>query len=181
MSKRGWPVHKPPSGVPAKGVWEQFKPGHELRRTHGAYMPKLSSDETVIAAAEQLTALAPIATPADGPVAMLLAVSLERVRRALHHVEQLEAEGEPVPERLAGDLRGWVRESARLCDQLALSPTARARLGLHVVRSQSELADYLRSEYGGESDLQGPETGEIVGQADPVQAPVHTETDGGDS
>lgn len=153
-----------------------LQPGNELRLTHGAYLPRLSSKPEVIEAAQQLLALAPIATPADGPVATLAAVSLDRVRRALQHVEQLEAEGGEVPERLASDLRGWVRESARLCDQLGLSPSARARLGLHVVRSQSELHDYLHRKLAGDGEVVVEvETDARQVAGDPARTPGQTD------
>jgi hypothetical protein len=119
---------------------------------------KLSSDPRVIELADQLHDLVPLQSPADRPLVMLLAIALTRVSRALHWIEKCESEGTEVAERLTRDLYSWSRQSARLADQLGLSPTSRARLGLHVVRSQTELADYLRAAYGEGSDVEADET-----------------------
>jgi hypothetical protein len=125
--------YRPPRGY----SWQPFQPGNEVRKVHGAYSPvrKLAEDEDVKAAADALLELAPVTTEADGPMAVLCAIALERVARARAGVRDLEERGEPVPPALASDFRGWLRDAARLLDSLAMSPVSRARLGLDVART----------------------------------------------
>ena len=37
---REWPVHKPPSGIPAKGSWPPFERENTAALRHGCYMPR---------------------------------------------------------------------------------------------------------------------------------------------
>lgn len=111
---------------------------------------------------EEIAPLLPLASPADGPMVDTLAfllAQLERASMVLGHAQLEEgeaiADGRPVPKelrsdlsRLAADARGWANSAARLADQLGLTPTSRARLGLDVVRARSakeELDAYLEA------------------------------------
>jgi hypothetical protein len=133
--------------------------GNQLGLKHGCY-----SVLRLRGRAEQIRAeiepLVPLLSPSDGPMLDTLSFILSQLERAsaiLGH-EQLEegqaiAEGRPVAKelrsdlvRLAADARGWANSAARLADQLGLTPTSRARLGLDVVRARSakeELDAYL--------------------------------------
>jgi hypothetical protein len=101
---------------------------------------RISSDAEVVDLAETLRGLVPVQAAADAPMVTLLAVTMTRAARALGRVERLEADGELPPQRLLDDLRGWVAQSARLCDQLGLSPTSRARLGVDLASAQRQLS-----------------------------------------
>lgn len=135
------------------------EPGPAL--SHGCYsVLRLRGRAATIR--EEIAPLLPLASPADAPMidtlAFLLA-QLERASMVLGATQAKEgeaiAEGRPVPKqlrsdlsRLAADARGWANSAARLADQLGMTPTSRARLGLDVVRTRTaveELQAYLEA------------------------------------
>jgi hypothetical protein len=140
-----FPGQRPPAG-----------PGNTLGETHGCYSPmrlQARADEFYV----QLAPHVPIHTQADGPVLSLACFSLAQVERAglVLAVEQARVvhaadEGEPPAprfDRLAADARAWVKTASRLLDQLGMSPTSRARLGLDISATQRSLSiiDYYQA------------------------------------
>jgi hypothetical protein len=140
------------------------EPGPALR--HGAYsvLRLRGRAEKIRAEIEQLV---PLLSQSDGPMLDTLAFLLAQVERSaaiLGHAQleeaQAIADGRPVSKalrsdlsRLAQDARGWANSAARLADQLGLTPTSRARLGLDVVRTRTaveELHAYLEAKAAAE-------------------------------
>jgi hypothetical protein len=140
--------------------------GNQLAVTHGCYsVLRLRGRAEKIRG--EIEPLLPLPSPADGPMLDVFAFLLAQVERAsmVLGAAQLEegeaiADGRRVPKelrmdlaRLAADARGWANSAARLADQLGLTPTSRARLGLDVVRTRTaveELNDYLEAKAAAE-------------------------------
>ncbi len=112
-----------------------FEPGNQAASTHGAYA-ELQLGTRVDELAADITTLVPSYRPADQIAVRLLALSLARIERAVSALEDAKP-GDLA--RLEADMRSWVNTSRRIVVDLALTPTARARLGLDV-----SLADRLR-------------------------------------
>jgi hypothetical protein len=103
----------------------------------------------------------PLYSAADEPTLTLYAVTLARIElasAALDEIDQTSAGGPLGPylveqaekfARLRDDLRGWVNTARRLGNDLGLSPTSRARLGLDLAATQRILGAELLERYGG--------------------------------
>jgi hypothetical protein len=110
--------------------------------------------------AEALRPIVPNYSPSDEPVVGLLAVVLTRVERATAALERVDeateghelsantnADGAATLQRLRADLHAWVNTARRLANDLGLTPTSRARLGLDLARTGDELRRYLDERY----------------------------------
>jgi hypothetical protein len=142
-----------------------FAPGNELHRTHGAYASTLRLGERVSELAVEIRDSVPVYSPADEVVVRLLAVTLARIERASVAIDRVddEAEGKEIDayagargeqlQRLRSDLRGWINSARRLANDLGLTPTSRAKLGLDIARGRGEaLRAHLASAYETSSD-----------------------------
>jgi hypothetical protein len=111
--------------------------------------------------AADLREIVPAASEANEPTIQLLALVLARVEAANawlaeEGIFRLGGKGEPQPVLKA--LSTWENTAARLANDLALNPTAQARLGLNIARTRDaateRLNEYIREKYGqvGEGD-----------------------------
>lgn len=124
----------PRSGIAETGEWLPAFPGQrppfEVR--HGAYS-KLQLGSRTSEIADELREDVVGYRPADEVVLRLLALCLARLEAAMTALE----EAAPAElERLRLDARGWVNSARRLANDLGMTPTARARLGLDVARAR---------------------------------------------
>lgn len=124
---------------------------------HGSYASpaRLSSDERTQELADGIRRAMPVYTAADEPAVQMLAITMRRVERATEAIEAADAMAgdHPIAEYLADtapkllalrdDLRGWLRLSARLAGDLGMTPMARARLSLDLVRTEDALAGLM--------------------------------------
>jgi hypothetical protein len=148
------------SGGPARGYsWESFKPGNTVSVTHGCHSLKLLGPRAAEITAE-LREIVPCASPADEPTIQLLGLTLARLERgtiALQRLDEIADEsGSALAaytseeaakfDRLREDTRSWVRLARSLCNDLGLTPTSRARLGLDVARAQESVVVALQRE-----------------------------------
>lgn len=116
-----------------------FQSGHRHTMDHGAYA-EVALAEEARPIAERLRMLLPAPNPADAPLVEQLAFTLRRVQRAAARLEAADenADGETF-ERLSRDTRGWVALGVRIAEKLAMSPGARASLGLaHAQTARTE-------------------------------------------
>ncbi len=147
------------SGRQSDGSWmpvfegqrPPFEPGNQVAVTHGAYST-LSIGRRAVELAEEIRAVVPVRSPADEPTIRLLAQTLAQVERGIAALEQLAetVEGRPLVEfvvqdadnfaRLRSDVRGWVDSARRLANDLGLTPTSRARLGLNLAATRREMS-----------------------------------------
>jgi hypothetical protein len=112
--------------------WQRppFEAGNTASVRHGSYaVVKLGP--RVDELADELRELVPGFRPADEVALRLLGVCLARIEAAS---TALEEAGPVELERLRQDLRGWLNTARRLLNDLGMTPTARARLGLDVAR-----------------------------------------------
>ena len=136
-----------------------FEPGNELRRKHGAYAGPLglSRDPDYGALVEDLRDRLPVCAEADELAVQLLGLTTVRIRRAAAALDEVDrrARSELTPyvvedaaklERLRQDLRGWVNSALRLADALAMTPTARARLGVDLARIEPSVVRRMQDE-----------------------------------
>jgi hypothetical protein len=130
-----------------------FEPGNQLSKghgappVHGAYATlRLGARAPEIA--DALRGDVPGYRASDEPTLLLLGVTLARIEAAVAAVD------DAVPaelERLRSDLRGWVNTARRLLNDLGMSPTARARLGVDVAVAKrawtlTEIAEQAEAE-----------------------------------
>jgi hypothetical protein len=106
----------------------------------------------------------PAYSPADEAMVRLLALVLARIERAVAALDRLDdaSEGSELKlylgdsaqsfQRLREDCRGWVNTARRLSNDLGLSPTSRAKLGLDVARTGDALERYLAEHYPAEGE-----------------------------
>lgn len=159
------------SGIKQDGRWvpafpgqrPPFAEGNELAVQHGAYSTLHLAPRAAELAAE-LRAVVPAYSPADEPMVRMLAIVLARVERATAALEKVDdaAEGNEVGvylgdgaesmRRLREDSRGWINTARRLANDLGLTPTSRARLGLDIARTGDVLAEYLAENYPAEGE-----------------------------
>ncbi len=137
-----------PSAGPAKGASVHgpdctcvrcagFESGHALSLRHGAYAV-VALGPRVDELAGQVRELVPGYQPADEFAVRLLCLTMVRLERAEAALEQAEP-GDLA--RLRQDALGWANTMRRVLNDLGMTPTARARLGLDVART----GDALRS------------------------------------
>lgn len=120
-----------------------FERGNELAVTHGAHVSRarLSRDPATLEMAAELWESLPVCSPADRVAVELLAVTLQRVKRAVAAIEEADGWTESSPlasyvtesadslSRLRQDLRSWISLARKLGADLGLNPSARASLG----------------------------------------------------
>lgn len=107
-----------------------FQAGHELSVRHGAYAVVQLGPRVAELSAE-LAELVPGYSGSDAVAVRLLALSLVRLERA----EAALADAEPGDlARLRVDSLGWANSARRLLNDLGMTPTARARLGVDLGR-----------------------------------------------
>jgi hypothetical protein len=131
------------SGIGSDGQWQpafegQRPPaarGNQLAAKHGAYAT-LALGDRVGELAPVIAEHVPGYTVADEIAVRLLALALARLERsseALAETTDVDALN-----RLRQDERGWANTVRRYLSDLGLTPTARAKLGLDVVRAKGE-------------------------------------------
>ncbi len=99
---------------------------------------------------DDLREVVPAYAPSDEPTLGLLGLVLARIEKATAALDKVDEMSEANPlaaytvgeaaklQRLREDARGWVNTARRLCNDLGLTPTSRAKLGLNVVRARAE-------------------------------------------
>jgi hypothetical protein len=138
-------------GGPARGYsWAPFEAGHRLSTKHGAYS-SVAIGPRASEIADELRAELVIYTAADEPVVRLLALTLARIERASEALDRVDeetsgeglaayaSESAPALQRLREDCRGWINTARRLANDLGMTPTSRAKLGLDLVRTGDAL------------------------------------------
>jgi hypothetical protein len=105
-----------------------FEPGNAAAVRHGAYAPVLLQPRVAELEVE-IAAVVPNYRRSDAHIVKLLAICEASIERAVAGLETV-APGDMA--RLEADLRSWINSARRLANDLALSPTARARLKLDV-------------------------------------------------
>lgn len=125
-----------------------FQPGHELSMRHGGYVSAVRLAPRATEIADELRLVVPAYTAADETVVRLLALTLARIEQAMTALERLDeatSDGAelnmyvsaraPDFQRLREDVRAWVNTARRLANDLGLTPTSRAKLGLDIARA----------------------------------------------
>lgn len=127
----------PASGLPARGYsWPPFEQGNDVAVRHGAYATvKLGARVDELAA--ELRELVPGYRAADEPMLRIACVALARLEASMVALEDAKP-GEL--ERLQADARGWLNSLRRILNDLGMSPSARARLGVDVAVAQRAMA-----------------------------------------
>jgi hypothetical protein len=116
-------------------------------KRHGFWaLAEIERNPRTAAIAEWLMENLPISTPGDEVAVWLLAGCIERRIRGLAEIE--EATTAKQRAALRRDLSTVENTAARLLDQLGLTPTSRARLGLDLSRTGDALAAHLDHHYG---------------------------------
>ena len=108
-----------------------FQAGHELSVRHGAYAVVLLGPR-VEELADELRPVVPVFAAADEVALRLLALTLSRLERAEEALAAVEP-GEAG--RLRQDALGWANSARRLLNDLGMTPTSRAGLGLDLSRA----------------------------------------------
>jgi len=134
-----------------------FLPGHQLSLKHGGYS-MLGIGERAAEIADEIRPTLPAYSVCDEPTLLLLATTLGRIERGNAALDQIDSVSiEPVGpylaeaavkfQKLREDLRGWIGLARRLANDLGLTPTSRARLGLDIAQSQRALSvvEYYRA------------------------------------
>lgn len=134
-----------------------FGPGNTASMRHGAYSGRIGEDERTLSIADEVRGSASWVGPTDEPTVRLFAVTMCRVERAVAAIEEADRlSSNPLSPYLAkdgalkalrDDVRGWIRLAAQLANELGLTPTSRARLGLDVASSRRALSivEYYRA------------------------------------
>jgi len=155
--KRGKPAG---SGIQEDGSFEPqfknqrapFQPGHDLSLRHGAYAD-VHLGGRVEELADAIRPLVPGYSEADEVVLRVLCLALARLEASSAAVEGASTEQLA---RLRSDERGWANSIRRLVNDLGMTPTARARLGLVGVRAKGEAAAaYLAEKRAAEREVEG--------------------------
>jgi hypothetical protein len=98
---------------------------------------------------DEIASLVPAIGPSDEPAVKLLAWQLARCERANAWLDEhglLTDSGAPQP--VLRVLSTWENSAARLLDQLGMSPTSRARLGLDLSRAGALAEERMRAVEG---------------------------------
>lgn len=134
------------------GVETRATPGNDLAVRHGAYAT-LRLGPRAAEIADELRADVPLYRPADEVALLLLATTLARIEAAEKVLLAIDerlggtaggsyvgmseaAELLAQVQRLRQDQRGWLNSALRILNDLGLTPTARARLGLDVAQTR---------------------------------------------
>jgi hypothetical protein len=124
-------------------------PGNRRAVTHGGYATLALAPRSAEIRV-QLRELVPARMDADDAAISLLSFQLARIEAAADYLERhdlLDSRGRPRP--VLKVLSTWENSAARLLDQLGLTPTSRAKLGLDLTRARgAALAEHLQRDYG---------------------------------
>ncbi|MGH3053939.1 MAG: hypothetical protein ACRDL7_03055 [Gaiellaceae bacterium] len=139
-----------------------FEKGNGAAVRHGGYA-LLGIGERAQQIADSIRPTQPAYSVADEPVLLLLATTLARIERGQAAIEAVDAASDPLGGYLAAsdsptlapnlsalrnDLRAWINTARRLANDLGLTPTSRARLGLDIAAAQ-RIGSELVERYGG--------------------------------
>lgn len=142
------PARGSDGGHPGTANLIPAQPGEMRALKHGAWSLALTSERSG-ELADYLASIVPADSTADEPAIVLLAQVLARIERANAWLEvhgDLDAKGNPRPVHRV--LATWEAQARRLCADLGLTPTSRARLGLDVARARgAALRDHLDEHY----------------------------------
>ena len=111
-----------------------FEDGNALALRHGAYAV-VALGPRVEELADQIRELVPAYSPSDEITIRLLCLALARLERSSDVAASV-----PIEElgRLRQDERGWTNTARRLLNDLGMTPTSRAGLGLALVQAKGE-------------------------------------------
>lgn len=111
-----------------------FEDGNVLALRHGAYAV-VALGPRVEELADQIRELVPAYSPSDEITIRLLCLALARLERSSDVTGEV-----PIEElgRLRENERGWTNTARRLLNDLGMTPTARAGLGLAIVQAKGE-------------------------------------------
>jgi hypothetical protein len=128
-----------------------FAPRNAAAVRHSAYSA-VRVGELATLIEDELRGIVPAVDPSHEPTIRLLARELARIELVDRWLDEhgiLDENGEP---RGVLKMRSvWTNSAARLANDLALNPSAQAKLKLHVVRAKGEaLAQHLDQHYAGE-------------------------------
>jgi hypothetical protein len=141
----------PRAGGSARGYsWPPFEPGNSAAVKHGAYASPVKLSARAAEIADAIRPTLPLYSPVDEPVLQLLGLTLTRIEKATAAIEEVDerAASELGPyviddasklTALRADLRGWIGTARNLANDLGATPTARARLGLDIARTEDAL------------------------------------------
>lgn len=145
---------------------EPFGPGNQIGVRHGAYA-RLQLAPEAAETAEVLADLVPGFAESDEAAVQLLAFVLEQLKVASRALTDATDRGERDQLlRLSHDAREWVRTALRCLKDLALTPAARAALGLTVAQA----ARTARFDLSGLDDEQLKTLETILAQAEAQEA-----------
>lgn len=134
------------AGKPVAGAG----PGNRRALRHGVYSER-DLEPRAVALRSDLAELVPGGTAADEAAVTLLGWQLARIEQANTYLAEkgiMDAKGRPRP--ILKMLSTWENSASRLCDQLGLTPTSRARLGVDLTRIKGgkALAEHIAKRYG---------------------------------
>lgn len=110
--------------------------GNQLAVKHGSYS-SIALGPRSAELADELREVVPAFDVCDEVALRVLCLALARLERA---AAALEDAGPRQLARLEADARGWSNSVARLADAFGMTPTARSRLGLNLVRAREIIA-----------------------------------------
>jgi len=146
MSARKLPIPnlQDADGKPVAGAGK----GNTRAMTHGfRALAEIDRNPRTAAIAEWIESVLPVVDAADAPAIWLLAGCMERRIRGLAALESAKSVKETAI--LRRDLSTVENTIGRLLDQLAMTPTSRAKLGLDLSRTGEALREHLDATYGG--------------------------------
>lgn len=152
------------AGLPAptgNGTRPPFPPGNQAHLVHGGYCT-VGMSERAREIADAIRPTLPAYSVADEPVLGLLSTAIARIENASAAMEMVDKNASPLGpylgggdekdlgpglQRLREDLRRWVETARRLANDLGLTPTSRARLGLDIASAQRafSIVEYHRA------------------------------------
>jgi hypothetical protein len=128
--------------------------GNQLARKHGGYS-MVGLGQRAAEIAEDIRPTLPAYSICDEPVVLLFAGTLARIERGMQAIEAIDEKLARDPlspwmveeaaklQRLREDLRSWINTARRLANDLALTPTSRAKLGLDIALARRAADDAL--------------------------------------
>ena len=155
LAAEGLPV---PQG---NGTRPPFEKDNQAALRHGGYalvgIGKRGSE-----IADEIRPTLPAYSVADEPVLLLFSTTLARIERGTDALETVDENSSPLGQylgpndgpnlapdlaRLRQDLRAWIGLARRLANDLGLTPTSRAKLGLDIAATQRTLSviDYYQA------------------------------------
>jgi hypothetical protein len=126
--------------------WQRcpFQPENQLAVKHGSYAT-VALGPRVDELADEIRDLVPVYTPSDEIALRLLCLALARQERAEAALAEADASDAT---KLRQDALGWANAARRLLNDLGMTPSSRAKLGLNVARARgAALREHLREHY----------------------------------